>query len=328
MEKVIRFFNSKLLLVFFVIGSSISTPASAYPDGPINFVVAFTPGSANDMLVRMISPGLSEKLGVPIVVDNKPGAGGSLGTTFVAQSKPDGQTLGLGSTATLTINPALFKRTIRYDPTKNFEGVAYLASTPNILVVPSASNVKNVDDLVKAMGERQLNYSSPGNGTTQHLTGVMFENQVGKKAQHVPFKGPAEAISALVANHVDFGFASLASAVPQINAGRLRALAVTANKPLSLYPNVPSISSSGFKGFEDTAVWFGIVVPSGTPSKVISKLHDKTMEVLKSPEVQKKLSDAGYFPGQPMSASEFQSLINRQTAFWAHLVETSGASVD
>lgn len=148
------------------------------------------------------------------------------------------------------------------------------------------------------MGDKVLNYSSPGNGTTQHLTGVMFANQVGRNAQHVPFKGPAEAITALAAGHVDYGFASLASAIPQIKAGRIRGLAVTSAEP------------------------------AGTPEQVVETLHSKTMDVLKAPEVREKLTAAGYVPGKPMPAGDFQSMIREQVVFWQELVNASGASID
>ena len=170
--------------------------AQSYPDKTITVIVSFTPGSANDILVRTITPDLSKLLNQSIVVDNKPGAGGSIGTGLVAKAAGDGYTIGLGSTATLAINPALFKK-VNYNSLKDFKGVAYLASTPNILVVPASSPAKNINELVELMKKKRLNYSSPGNGTTQHLTGVLFVNQVGSPAEHIPFKGPAEAIVAL-----------------------------------------------------------------------------------------------------------------------------------
>ncbi len=308
-------------------GSVLASPADAYPQGPIKFVVAYTPGSANDMIVRLISPGLGERLKGVIVVDNKPGAGGSLGTTAVAEATPDGQVLGLGSTATMSINPVLLS-SIRYDPLKDFTGVAYLASTTNVLVVPGSSPAKTVDELRGLMAKQRLNYSSPGNGTTQHLTGVLFANQVGKAAEHVPFKGPAEAITALSAGHVDYGFASLASAIPQIKAGRIRALAVTSGKPVRIVDEIPSISSFGFTGFEKTDVWFGVIAPSGTPQAIVEKVHRHTMETVRDPAVREKLVTAGYDPVDTMSAGDFQQWIKDQAVFWKDLVKQSGATVD
>lgn len=318
---------SLLLSIGILVLGSNRVIAQSYPDKTITVVVSFTPGSANDILVRTITPDLSKLLNQSIVVDNKPGAGGSIGTGLVAKAPGDGYTIGLGSTATLAINPALFKK-VNYNSLKDFKGVAYLASTPNILVVPASSPAKNINELVELMKKKRLNYSSPGNGTTQHLTGVLFVNQVGSPAEHIPFKGPAEAIVALASGEVDYGFASLASAIPQIKAGRIRGLAITSLNQIADLPNVPTMDSLGYKGFEKTAVWFGLVVPSSTPDSIVQIIHQNTMKVLQNTEVRKKLITAGYDPASPMPASAFQSLINEQVVFWKELVAVSGASID
>lgn len=318
---------SLLLSIGILVLGSNRVIAQNYPDKTITVIVSFTPGSANDILVRTITPDLSKLLNQSIVVDNKPGAGGSIGTGLVAKAPGDGYTIGLGSTATLAINPALFKK-VNYNSLKDFKGVAYLASTPNILVVPASSPAKNINELVELMKKKRLNYSSPGNGTTQHLTGVLFVNQVGSPAEHIPFKGPAEAIVALASGEVDYGFASLASAIPQIKAGRIRGLAITSLNQIADLPNVPTMDSLGYKGFEKTAVWFGLVVPSSTPDSIVQIIHQNTMKVLQNTEVRKKLITAGYDPASPMPASAFQSLINEQVVFWKELVAVSGASID
>lgn len=318
---------SLLLSIGILVLGSNRVIAQSYPDKTITVIVSFTPGSANDILVRTITPDLSKLLNQSIVVDNKPGAGGSIGTGLVAKAAGDGYTIGLGSTATLAINPALFKK-VNYNSLKDFKGVAYLASTPNILVVPASSPAKNINELVELMKKKRLNYSSPGNGTTQHLTGVLFVNQVGSPAEHIPFKGPAEAIVALASGEVDYGFASLASAIPQIKAGRIRGLAITSLNQIADLPNVPTMDSLGYKGFEKTAVWFGLVVPSSTPDSIVQIIHQNTMKVLQNTEVRKKLITAGYDPASPMPASAFQSLINEQVVFWKELVAVSGASID
>lgn len=318
---------SLLLSIGILVLGSNRVIAQNYPDKTITVIVSFTPGSANDILVRTITPDLSKLLNQSIVVENKPGAGGSIGTGLVAKAPGDGYTIGLGSTATLAINPALFKK-VNYNSLKDFKGVAYLASTPNILVVPASSPAKNINELVELMKKKRLNYSSPGNGTTQHLTGVLFVNQVGSPAEHIPFKGPAEAIVALASGEVDYGFASLASAIPQIKAGRIRGLAITSLNQIADLPNVPTMDSLGYKGFEKTAVWFGLVVPSSTPDSIVQIIHQNTMKVLQNTEVRKKLITAGYDPASPMPASAFQSLINEQVVFWKELVAVSGASID
>jgi len=305
----------------------VHAQSSVFPTRPITFSVAYTPGSANDILVRIVSPDLGKQLGQIIVVDNKPGAGGSIGMASVAKSKPDGYTLGVGSTATMAVNRALYKN-LPYDPLIDFTPVIKLAATPNVLVVPASSPVMNVADLVKAMGVKRLNYSSPGNGTTQHLAGVLFTKLVGKPAEHIPFKGPAEAVTALLGGQVDFGFVSLPSALAQIQDGKIRALAVTPPKPTPSMPNVPSLSSAGLDGFEKTDVWFGMIVPTGTPDAILQQLHSAAVKTLSNSDVKAKLAAAGYEPAPPASATDFSQFVREQVAFWADLVKSSGASVD
>jgi tripartite-type tricarboxylate transporter receptor subunit TctC len=300
---------------------------AAYPNRSMTFVVAYTPGSANDILVRIVAPELGNQLGQPIVVDNKPGAGGSIGTALVAKSRPDGYTIGLGSTATMAINRALYKN-LAYDPLKDFVSVIKLASTPNVLVVPSSSSAGNVQDLRRLMSGKKLHFSSPGNGTTQHLAGVLFNKLIGQPAEHVPFKGPAEAVTALSAGQLDFGFVSLPSALGQIQQGRLRALGVTPLAPTAALPSVPSLSSAGLAGFERTDVWFGIVLPTGTPEPIVQSIHRAASITLENADVRSKLAAAGYQPAAPASAADFQQFVREQVSFWADLVKTSGATVD
>jgi len=327
MKMIIKAFSLVLASIGIFLLSSHKLSAQTYPDKAITIVVAYTPGSANDTLVRIVAPDLGKLLNQNIIVDNKPGAGGSIGTGFVAKAAGDGYTLGLGSTATLAINPVLFKK-VSYSTLKDFKGVAYLASTPNILVVPASSPVKTVKELVELMAKKRLNYSSPGNGTTQHLTGVLFVNQVGVPAEHIPFKGPAEAIVSIAAGDVDFGFASLASAIPQMKAGKIRGLAVTTANRISDLPDIPTMESFGYKGFEETAVWFGLIVPASTPDAIVETLHQNAMKTIQNPDIRKRLVGAGYDPASPMPAAGFQNLIKDQVAFWKDLVSTSGASID
>ena len=327
MKMIIKALSLVLASIGIFILSSQKLSAQTYPDKAITIVVAYTPGSANDTLVRIVSPELSKLLNQNIIVDNKPGAGGSIGTGYVAKAAGDGYTLGLGSTATLAINPVLFKK-VSYSTLKDFKGVAYLASTPNILVVPASSPVKTVKELVELMGKKRLNYSSPGNGTTQHLTGVLFVNQVALPAEHIPFKGPAEAIVSVAAGDVDFGFASLASAIPQMKAGKIRGLAVTPLSRLADFPDIPTMESFGYKGFEKTAVWFGLIVPASTSDAIVETLHQNVMKTIQNPDIRKRLVSAGYDPASPMPTAGFQNLIKDQVAFWKDLVITSGASID
>ena len=309
------------------LAGNVVAQAAAFPVRPLTFVVAYTPGSANDILVRIVAPELGNQLGQPVVVDNKPGAGGAIGTAFVAKSKPDGYTLALGSTATLAVNRALFKN-LPYDPLRDFTPVIKLAATPNVLVVPASSSAQGAQELGKLMAARKLNFSSPGNGTTQHLAGVLFNKLIGQPAEHVPYKGPSEAVTALAAAQIDYGFVSLPSALGQIQQGRLRALGVTPLTPVAALPNVPSLASAGLAGFDKTDVWFGMAVPAGTPEAIVQVLHRAAAKTLENAEVRAKLAAAGYLPAAPAPAAEFQQFVRDQVSFWADLVKSSGASVD
>lgn len=301
--------------------------SAAFPNRPVSLVVAYTPGSATDILARIIASDLSTHLGQNVVVQNKPGAGGSIGTTTVARAKKDGYSLCVVSTATMGINPALY-RSLPYSPLKDFTPVIKLASTPNILLVPAQSSVRSTQDLLLRLKEKALQYNSGGNGTTQHLAGVMLVRMAGAKADHVPYRGPAEAVAALLTAEVDFGFQALPAAVSAVKSGRLRGLGITSAKASAALPDVPSLSSAGLKGFEKTDVWFGVAAPKGTPDAVVQTLHEGFAKTLNNPAVQAKLAGVGFDPAPPISTGEFAQLVGDQVAFWAELVKVSGAAVD
>lgn len=302
--------------------------AADYPDRPLTFIVAYTPGSANDILVRIVAPALGRELGQPIVVDNRPGAGGTLGGALSARAPADGYTLALGSTASVAINRALFKG-LNYDPWKDFAAVIDFGSTPNVLAVPGNSGIRSIADLRQAAAAGKLNFSSPGNGTTQHLAGVLLQRTLGlRDTVHVPYKGPAEQVTGLAGQQVDFGFVSLPSSQALIRDGRLRALGLTAAHPATSLPQVPTLTSVGVPGFEQAGVWFGMQVPVRTPQAIAQRLHDASARALADPSVQRKLVDAGYEPAPVGSAADFARFVQAQVAFWQDLVVTSGASVD
>ncbi|WP_055335814.1 Bug family tripartite tricarboxylate transporter substrate binding protein [Bordetella pertussis] len=297
-----------------------------FPSKALTYVVAYTPGSANDILVRILAPELGTQLGQSIIVDNKPGAGGSIGMAAVAQSKADGYTLGLGSTATMAINRALYKN-LPYDPLRDFESVVKFASTANVLVVPAGGPAKTLADL-KPRDGKSLMFSSPGNGTTQHLAGVLFSSTTKLPTEHVPYRGPAESVMAVASGEVDFSLASLPSALAQIRAGRLRVLGCPSLKPPSSLPQAVSLAEQGLPGFERTEVWFGLVVPSGTPDQARLALEQASVQVLGKQDVREKLEQAGYQPANPQSEGKFDPFVREQVAFWADLVKQAGASID
>jgi tripartite-type tricarboxylate transporter receptor subunit TctC len=292
-------------------------------------VVAYTPGSANDLLARILAPELAVHLGQNVVVENKPGAGGSIGVGAVARAKSDGYTLGLVSTSTMAINPAIY-RSVPYDPIKDFTLVIKLASTPNILAVPAQHPATSTQDLMRRMAakDKGLQFGSPGNGTAQHLEAALLAKAAGARAEHVPYRGPAEQLTALVAGQVDFGFFALPAALGYVKDGRLRALGITTLTASDLLPNVSSLATAGPEGMDKTGIWWGVVVPSGTPDAVVQTLHSAFVKTLGNPAIQAKLAAAGYDPAPPAPASEFAQFVREQIAFWADAVKVSGAAID
>lgn len=308
----------------------VGAQTADYPTHPVTLVVTYPPGSATDLMGRIIASELSVHLGQSVVVENKSGAGGSIGATAVARAKNDGYTLCLGSNSTMAINRALY-RSLQYDPLKDFIPVIKTGSTPNILVVPAGSPITSVHDLMQRMKEKKqvFQYSSAGNGTIQHLEAALLIKQLGVSADHVPYRSPAEQLLAVIAGRGgDFSFATLFGALGYVKDGRLRGLGITTLTASPLLPGVPSLSTAGLKDFEKTNAWWGVVAPSGTPEAVIQTLHGALVKTLNAPSVQSKLSAAGFDPAPPMQASEFAQYMRDQIAFYADLVKISGATVD
>ena len=314
-------------MVFGVPGAQAQS--GAYPDRPITMIVAFTPGSATDILARIVAAELATQMGQSVVVENKAGAGGSIGTNAIARAKNDGYTVGVVSQSTIGINPALY-RDLPYDPLKDFTPVIKLASTPNILLVPAQSPITSSQDLIRRMKakEKAFQYNSGGNGTTQHLVGVMLAQTAGVAADHVPYRGPAEAVTALYSAQVDFGFQAFPATASAVKAGRLRGLGITAIKISAALPDVPTLASAGLDGFDKTDVWFGVAAPQGIPDAVLQKLHAGFARVLENRAVQEKLMAVGFDPAPPTAAGEFAQHIRRQIPFWAELVKASGAKAN
>ncbi|MCX7143389.1 MAG: tripartite tricarboxylate transporter substrate-binding protein [Proteobacteria bacterium] len=309
--------------------SDARAQSGAYPARPSSFVVAYTPGSANDILARIVAPEVAAALGQNVIVENKPGAGGSIGVAAVARARNDGYTFGLVSTSTMAINPAMY-RNVPYDPKKDFALVIKLASTPTVLAVPAQSPATSVQDLMRRMAskEKTYQYGSPGAGTAQHLEAALMAKIAGASADHVPYRGPAEQLTALVAGQVDFGFFALPAVLGYIKDGRLRALGITTLAPVDLLPNVPSLSTAGLDGFEKTGIWWGVVLPAGTPDATVQTLHRSFEKALAKPATQSRLIAAGYDPAPAAPASEFTQFVSDQIGFWADVVKTTGASID
>ncbi|SOZ08643.1 Bug family tripartite tricarboxylate transporter substrate binding protein [Cupriavidus taiwanensis] len=301
--------------------------AGPYPDKPIRMVVPFPPGGTTDLLGRVLATRLSETLGQQVVVDNRPGAGGTIGSDLVAKSPADGYTLMFGTVGTQSINATLYKK-LPFDPQKDFSPVALFAGVPNILVVNPNVPARNVRELVSyaKANPGKLNMGSAGNGTTNHLSGELFKSMAGVQVVHVPYKGSGPAMADLLANQVQLMFDNLPGSLPHVKAGRLRALAVTSATRSPALPDVPTMAEAGIAGYE-ADVWFGVVGPRGLPPEVSSRLSQEITRIAQDKAMRDKLVQAGDAP-LTSTPEQFSVLIRRDTDKWAKLVQASGASVD
>ncbi|MDP9919959.1 tripartite-type tricarboxylate transporter receptor subunit TctC [Variovorax boronicumulans] len=297
---------------------------------PIRIIVPFAAGGGNDVFARQMAKGLGEVRKSGVIVDNKPGAGGNLGTEQVVRSTPDGSTLLLGHTGTVSINPALYKG-LKFDARKDLVPVAMFASSALVLVVPAASKVRSVADLVKEAKVRPglLDYASSGSGTGGHLTGELFAQRTGTKINHIPYKGTNPALTDLAGGQVQMMFSVIPPALALVKGGRLRAIAVTGAKRLPSLPDVPTVAESGLRelaGFESTLT-YGILAPRGTPDAFVKTLSAQMLQVAGGAEFQSRLDVEGAVPllGGP---AEYAALIAKESALWAGIVKASGASVD
>ncbi|HSS29224.1 MAG TPA: tripartite tricarboxylate transporter substrate binding protein [Usitatibacter sp.] len=301
--------------------------AQAYPSKPIHFVVPYPAGGPLDTVARLVGQKVSESVKQPIIVDNKPGAGGNIGADLVAKAAPDGYTLLMGAVATHAINPTLYA-SIPYDAQKDFIPVTQIASTPNVLVVNPSLPVNSVHEFVAYAKAHpgSLNFGSGSTGSAGHLAGELFKSMAGVEMTHVPYKGAAPAMTDLIGGRLQLMFDNLASSLVQIKAGKVRALAVTTAKRTELAPELPTIAESGLPGF-DINTWFGLFVPAGTPPAIVERLHGEFAGALQAPDVRAKMLALGAEPVGNTPA-EFAQYIRSEAVKYAKLVKASGAKVD
>lgn len=302
-----RWFISAALLL-----SASLALAQAYPSKPIKIVVPFTAGSATDIMARIVGEKLAAAWGQPVVVDNKPGAGGTVGSAVVAKSEPDGYTLLVVSTGHV-VNPVLYPN-LTYDTVGDFAGVTPLASLPNVLVVGAGSPIKNVQELIAAAKARpgQMNYASAGRGSATHVNAEKFRNVTGIQATHIPFKGTPETITETVAGRVDFMFTPVLSSIPMIRDQRLRALAVSTAQRSSALPDVPTVAEAGVPGFAFD-FWVGLLAPAKTPRDIVNKLHQEVTKALMLPDVKERMAKLGG-EAMPMTPERFDAFIREEHA--------------
>lgn len=319
----------------FVLGSALSlaafhslaSPAEAWPNTSIKWVVPYPPGGTTDMLARVIAVKLGERLGQPIVIENRPGAGGNIGTDYVAKQPANGYTMLMGNIGPISVNPSLYKN-LSYDPIKDLAPVTLLLEVPNVLVINPALPIKSVQELI-AYGSRQntsLSYATPGAGTSLHLAGELFAAKSKMRLTHVAYKGSAPALNDTMAGHVPIMFDNLPSALQLVKTGKLRALAVTSSKRSPMLPDVPTMAEAGIPDYAVTG-WFGAMLRAGTPKPIIEKLHSELSAILAMPEITKKLEEMGGIVSGA-GPEPFANFVAEETQKWSRLIQSANISVE
>jgi tripartite-type tricarboxylate transporter receptor subunit TctC len=304
-----------------------STAAQAYPAKPVRLIVPFPPGGGTDFVARAIQPRLAEALGQQIIIDNRAGATGIVGTELGAKAPPDGYTLTMATGATISANMALFPK-LPYDPPKDFVPITLVASQPNLLAVHPSVPAKAVRDLIAIAKSRpgQLNYASSGSGSSHHLSAELLKMMSGINIVHVPYKGTGPAIIDAVAGHVEVIFSGIAAILPQVKAGKLRALGVTKAQRSAILPQVPTIAESGLPGYEITS-WHGVLAPAGTPPTVVIRVHDGVAKALANADVRERFASQGAEP-VGLTPEAFAKFLKTDIAKIAKLIKTAGIKAD
>ena len=303
-------------------GASSLATAQTYPVKPIRIVSPFPAGGVNDIIARITAQKMVAPLGQQTIVDNRPGAGGNIGTEIVAKAPPDGYTLLSGGMGSLILNPVVAK--VPYDTVRDFAPIIVVATSPNVLTVHPSLPVRSVKELVALARSRpgQINYASGGVGSTPHLSGALFISMTGAKLVHVPYKGTAPATTDLVAGHVQLAFLGIPGIYPHIKANRLRAIAVTGTEPSPALPGVPTVAASGIPGYE-MSPWYGILAPAGTPRDIVMKLNTTIATFLRDPDTREKFQAAGADP-TTSTPEEYAERIKSDVAKWARVIKEAG----
>lgn len=301
---------------------------AAWPERPIHLVVPYPPGSSPDLLARTIAEPLSQALKQAVVIDNKPGAGGNIGTRQVTQAKPDGYTLLYTINGPLVTAPTLYKRTLGYDPLTDLAPITLVATSPNVLTVTPSLGVKNVQEFVELARKRAgaLNYGSVGPGSSAHLAMEMFKEDAGIDLTQIPYPGFPQVITAIIGGDVQAGFMVPAIAMPQVRDGRAQALAVTSLEPSPALPGIPTMASQGYPGFESIS-WNAMLAPAGTPAPIIERLNQELARIINSDEVRKQMAQQ-YFTPAPSTPQELTARMREEKARWEAVIERLQLSLD
>jgi tripartite-type tricarboxylate transporter receptor subunit TctC len=324
------FLHRLVLLGSTVPAASLAGPSLAqgtYPERPITLVVPFPAGGSTDLVARVVAERMGKELGQSIIVENRGGAGGNIGSAAVAKADPDGYTILMGTVATHALNPALYRK-MPYDAVADFAPVALLVVVPNVLVVNPGFPAKNVQELIALLKAKpgEYSYASSGNGTPLHLSGELFKSMAGVDMVHIPYKGAGPALIDVMGGHVPIMFDNLPSSTEHIRAGKLRGLAVTTAERAPSMPDLPTIAESGLPGYE-TYTWNALFAPAGTPKDVIDRLNAAANAAVADPDVQAKLKDVGAVP-KGSTPEELASHVQAELAKWAPVVKASGAQID
>jgi len=315
-------------------GALLSAPAFAptafaqsFPNRPIRFVVPFPAGGSLDVSARAIADRLTVTLGQSVVVENRPGAGGNVGADVVAKAAPDGHTIGIGALSINAVNPHLY-RTMPFDPLRDLAAITQIADVPNILIVGPSVRATNVAELVRDIraNPRGFNYGSGGNGSGGHLAGALFADRIGVAIEHIPYQGGAPQLNALLSGETQFTFDNLANAFPQIQAGRVRPLALTTRTRSSQVPDVPTMLEAGIQGF-DISTWWGIFAPAGTPAPIVARLADASIEAMRDPPTVERLARLAVTPIASTPAA-FDAFVRAEYEKYREIVRISGARID
>jgi tripartite-type tricarboxylate transporter receptor subunit TctC len=322
---MLRSFHRILLIATASSALVTTVEAQLYPDRPIKVVVPFAAGSASDVVTRLVLEKMSPALGQPFVIENQPGGGGNSGTLSIARSEPDGYKLLMSASGPLAVNKTLTKN-LPYDPEKDFEPISLLATLPNVVVVSAKVPIASLQDLIAHAKAKpgELNYSSVGNGSSQHLAGVLFEQLTGTRMTHVPYRITGQLVTDLITGVVPLSFQNIANVLGQVQSGNLRPLAIAAKNRSATLPDVPTAAEAGLPGYESSA-WFALLAPRGTPKPIVEKLNLATVAALQDTDLRKRLTDIGAEPASS-SPEDLRAFISAEVVKWRDIITRTGVA--